>query len=172
MSNCLLLNADANPVSMLPLSTLSWQDAIKYMVLEKATVLEWHDNWIVRSANWETRVPAVMILTEYQKPKSSIRYSKSNVFLRDGYTCQYCGDAVNKKSATLDHILPTSHGGLSTWENSTTACGPCNANKGNNKKIVPKAKPYKPSYFQLVEKRKRMGWDHLSHPSWKNYLEY
>lgn len=172
MAHTLLLNADANPVSMLPLSTLIWQDAIKYMVLEKATVLDWHEDWIVHSQTWSTHVPAVMILTEYQKPKTTIRYSKSNVFLRDGYTCQYCGTDVSKKTATLDHILPTSYGGLSTWENSTTACGPCNANKGNNKKIVPKNKPYKPTYFQLVEKRKKLGWDHIPHPAWKNYLEY
>lgn len=172
MSSTLLLNADGSPISILPLSSLSWQDAIKYMVLEKATVLEWHKDWIVHSQNWSTAVPAVMILSEYQKKKTTIRYSKSNVFLRDNYTCQYCGDAVNKKTATLDHILPTSHGGTSTWENTTTACGPCNANKGNNKKIVPKAKPYKPTYFQLVDKRKKLGWDYIPHPAWKNYLEY
>ena len=172
MSNCLLLNADASPVSMLPLSTLSWQDAIKYMVLEKAVVLEWHDEWIVNSQTWSTPVPAVMILTTYQKKKTAIRYSKSNVFLRDNYTCQYCGTSVNRKTATLDHILPTSHGGTSTWENSTTACGPCNANKGNDKKIVPKNKPFKPTYFQLVDKRKKLGWDYIPHPAWKKYLEY
>lgn len=172
MAHTLLLNSDAAPVSTLPLSTLNWQDSIKYMVLEKATVLEWYDDWIVRSQNWETRIPAVMILSEYQKKKTTIRFSKSNVFLRDDYTCQYCGISVNRKTATLDHILPISHGGLTSWENSTTACGPCNAKKGNNKKIVPLSKPYRPNYFQLVEKRKRMGWEHLPHPSWKNYLEY
>lgn len=172
MANVLLLNADAAPVSLLPLSTLGWQDAIKYLVLEKATPLEWYDNWIVHSQSWSTPVPAVMMLTEYQKPKSTIRYSKANVFLRDDYTCQYCGTKVNKATATLDHILPTSHGGKTTWDNSTTACGPCNANKGNDRRIVPKSKPYKPTYFQLVNKRKALGWDYIPHPSWKNYLEY
>jgi 5-methylcytosine-specific restriction endonuclease McrA len=166
---CLVLNADAAPVSMLPLSTISWEEAIRYLVTDKAIVLEWYDDWVVHSANWETNVPAVMILKEYQKKKTTIRYSKQNVFLRDEYTCQYCGTDVSKKSATLDHILPTSHGGKSTWENSTTACGPCNANKGNNKKIVPKSKPYKPNYFQLADKRKKMLWD-FQHPSWANYL--
>lgn len=172
MNSTLLLNTDGSPVSMLPISTLNWQDAIKYMVLQKATVLEWYDNWIVHSQKWSTAVPAVMILTEYQKKKTAVRYSKSNVFLRDEYTCQYCGDDVSKKTATLDHILPTSHGGRSTWENTTTACGPCNAEKGNDKRIVPKNKPYKPNYFQLVEKRKRLGFNGLAHPAWKNYLEY
>ena len=166
----LMLNADGAPVSWLPLSTISWEEAVKYMVLEKATVLDWYDNWIVHSANWETQVPAVMILREYEKRKTAIRYSKHNVFLRDGYICQYCGDDVSRKTATLDHVLPVSHGGKTTFENTVTACGPCNANKGNNKKIVPKVKPFKPTYFQLVEKRKKQHWD-MPHPAWKNYLE-
>jgi len=166
----LMLNADGAPVSWLPLSTISWEEAVKYMVLEKATVLDWYDNWIVHSANWETQVPAVMILRDYEKRKTSIRFSKHNVFLRDGYICQYCGEDVSKKTATLDHVLPVSHGGKTTFENTVTACGPCNANKGNNKKIVPKVKPFKPTYFQLVEKRKKQHWD-MPHPAWKNYLE-
>jgi 5-methylcytosine-specific restriction endonuclease McrA len=140
------------------------------MVLEKATVLEFYEDWIVHSASWQTQGPAVMILREYEKRKATIRYSKQNVFLRDNYECQYCGDDVSKKTATLDHVLPVSHGGKTTFENTVTACGPCNAAKGNNKKIVPVKKPYKPNYFQLVEKRKNQKWD-MQHPSWANYLE-
>jgi 5-methylcytosine-specific restriction endonuclease McrA len=165
-----MLNADGAPVSWLPLSIISWEEAIKYMVLEKAEVLDWYEDWIVHSQTWETQVPAVMILRDYEKRKISIRFSKHNVFLRDGYVCQYCGDDVSKKTATLDHVLPVSHGGKTTFENTVTACGPCNASKGNNKKIVPKVKPFKPTYFQLVEKRKKQHWD-IPHPAWKNYLE-
>jgi 5-methylcytosine-specific restriction endonuclease McrA len=169
MSSTLLLNADGAPISWLPLSTISWEEAIKFMVLEKATVLESYDDWVVHSANWETQVPAVMILREYEKRKTAIRYSKHNVFLRDGYTCQYCGDDVSRKTATLDHVLPVSHGGKTTFENTVCACATCNANKGNDRKIVPKHKPFKPTYFQLVEKRKKQAWD-LPHPAWANYL--
>lgn len=169
MSDCLILNTDGAPVSHLPLSVINWQEAIKYMVLEKAVVLAWHDDWIVHSQNWETKVPAVIMLKEYMKKKSSIRYSKQNVFLRDGYTCQYCGTKVNKKTATLDHVVPTSHGGKSTFENATTACAPCNANKGNNKKIVPKTKPHKPTYYELVEKRRLMPFE-MRHPEWALYI--
>jgi len=165
----LMLNADGAPISYLPLSTISWEDAIKYLVLDKATPLEFYEDWVVHSATWETAVPSVMILKEYEKRKTGIRFSKHNVFLRDGYVCQYCGDDVSKKTATLDHVLPVSHGGKTTFENTVCACANCNANKGNNKKIVPKAKPYKPNYFQLVEKRKKLSWD-LPHPSWEAYL--
>jgi 5-methylcytosine-specific restriction endonuclease McrA len=163
------LNADASPVSLLPLSTISWEEAIRYLVSDKATVLEWYDNWVVRSEKWSTPVPAVMILKEYQKKKTTVRFSKANVFLRDGFICQYCNETVNNKTATLDHVLPVSHGGTTTFENCTTACAHCNASKGNNKKIVPKNKPYKPTYFQLAEKRKKMDW-HVPHPSWNDYL--
>ena len=169
MSDCLLLNTDGQPVSLLPMSTLTWQDAIKYIVLDKATVLEWHEDWIVRSARWETPVPAVLMLKEYMKPKISVRFTKSNVFLRDLYTCQYCGDNVNRKTATLDHVLPVSHGGKTTYENCVTACGPCNSSKGNNKKIKPKKAPHRPGYFELVERRKRMPFD-LKHPEWAVYI--
>ena len=167
--SCLILNTDGGPVSMLPLSTVNWQEAIRYLVTDKGTVLEWYDNWVVHSARWETRVPAVMILNEYQKKKTAIRFSKANVFLRDDYTCQYCGVNVTRTTATLDHVVPISHGGRTVWENATTACGPCNARKGNNKKIVPQRAPYKPNYFQLVEKRKKMKWD-FQHPSWETYV--
>lgn len=155
---------------MLPLSTIGWEEAIRYLVTDKAVVLEWYDDWTVHSQRWETKVPAVMMLKEFQKKKTTVRFSKQNVFLRDGYRCVYCEAELNRKTATLDHVLPSSHGGKTVWENCVTACGPCNASKGNNKKIVPKNKPYKPSYFQLADKRKRMKWD-LQHPSWANYLE-
>lgn len=169
MGSTLVLNTDGTPVSMLPLSVIPWEEAIRYMVLEKAVVLEWHEDWIVHSARWETQVPAVIMLKEYMKKKTGVRFSKSNVFLRDGYKCVYCETPVGKREATLDHVLPTSHGGKTTFENCVTACGPCNANKGNNKKIVPKFKPTRPSYFQLVEKRKKMPFD-VAHESWKMYL--
>ncbi len=170
MSDTLLLNADGAPVSFLPLSTLTWQDAIKYMVLDKAHVLAWHDNWIVHSANWETAVPSILILREYMKPKSTIRFSKGNVFLRDNYTCAYCSDHLEKKNCTLDHVLPTSLGGKTTFENCVTACGPCNAGKGNNKKIVPKYKPHKPDFYELVNKRKKMSFQ-LRFEEWRDYVQ-
>ena len=166
----LLLNADMQPISLLPLSIVDWQEAIGYMVLDKAEVLEWHEDWIVRSARWETRVPAVLLLKEYQKPKNTMRLSKRNVFLRDEYVCQYCGTAVNDQTATLDHVHPVSQGGKTTWENSTTACKPCNYKKAAHVgKFKPKQMPYKPHFWDLAEKRRRKGY-HLAHPSWAGYL--
>ena len=165
----LILNTDAAPVSVLPLSIVCWEEAVRYLVADKVTVLEWYDNWIVRSEKWETRVPAVMMLKEFQKKKTTVRFSKQNVFLRDKFTCQYCGISVDRKTATLDHVVPVSHGGKTTWENAVCACARCNSTKGNNKKIVPKIKPFKPNYFQLADNRKTMSWE-CQHPSWQYYL--
>ena len=165
----LLLNADMQPVSLLPLSIVDWQESIRYLVLNKVEVLEWHDDWVVHSANWQTRVPAVVMLHDYQKPKSTMRLSKRNIFLRDEYLCQYCGTHVTDQSATLDHVLPVSKGGKTTWENSATACKPCNYRKAASTNMKPTRAPYKPHFWDLVEKRRKRGF-HLAHPSWAVYL--
>jgi 5-methylcytosine-specific restriction endonuclease McrA len=166
----LLLNADLQPISLLPLSIVDWQEAIRYMVLDKVEVLDWHDDWIVRSARWQTKVPAVMMLKTYQKPKYTMRLSKRNIFLRDEYRCQYCGVAVTDLTATLDHVHPVSLGGKTTWENSTTACKPCNYRKANHiGKMKPTRLPYKPHFWDLVAKRKSKGYS-MAHPSWAYYL--
>ena len=164
----LLLNADMQPVSLLPLSTVDWQEAIRYLVLDKVEVLEWHDNWMVHSANWETRVPAVIMLREYQKPKSTMRLSKRNIFLRDEYVCQYCGTHVSDQTATLDHVHPVSQGGKTTWENSVTACKPCNYRKGS-KLQKPIRAPFKPDYYSLINQWKNKPIRHI-HPGWLKYL--
>ena len=165
----LLLNADMQPVSLLPLSTVDWQEAIRYMVLDKVEVVAWYEDWTVHSARWQTQVPAVIMLKEYQKPKNYARLSKRNVFLRDRYICQYCGVNCKGADVTLDHVQPISMGGKNTWVNLTTACRPCNYKKSNKTKMKPKSAPHKPDFWELVEKRRSMGF-HYNHPSWKDYL--
>lgn len=170
MADTLVLNADGLPVSVLPLSVIPWQESIKYMVLEKANVLHWHDNWIVRSAHWETPVPSVIMLREYMKAKTTVRFSRANVYLRDNGICQYCGTHIERKDSTLDHVLPTSKGGKTTWENTVTACGPCNADKADKTQgWKPRVKPYKPDYYDLVNKRKKLPF-HVRHEDWLQFI--
>lgn len=170
MSDTLVLNADGMPVSVLPLSTIPWQEAIRYMVLDKANVLSWHDNWIVHSASWETPVPSVIMLREYLKSKTTVRFSRANVHLRDDGICQYCGTPVDRKVATLDHVHPISKGGKTTWENTVTACGPCNADKADKTHThKPLRKPYKPDYYELANKRKKLPF-HIKHEDWRQFL--
>lgn len=172
MGDTLLLNANAQPVSFLPLSAIQWKEAILYMYHDKCTVLDWYDDWMVRSPSWETRVPAVIMLKEYMRVKTGVRFSKSNVYLRDQYLCQYCGIGVTRKEATLDHVVPISRGGRTNFENIVTACGPCNFAKGNRvgPEWRPRAKPHHPGYWELVRKRKQLPFE-VRHPSWRQWLD-
>ena len=169
MSDVLVLNADAQPVSYLPLSAVQWKEAITYMYLDKCDVLEWYDDWIVSSANWETRVPAVIMLKEFQRRRRTPRFSKTNLYLRDLYTCQYCNNNFPRKELTMDHVRPISLGGKTNWENIVAACEPCNTRKGNKMKMKPKRMPYRPDYWELVNNRKQLEID-VRHPSWRNWI--
>jgi 5-methylcytosine-specific restriction endonuclease McrA len=169
VSDVLVLNADAQPVSYLPLSAVQWKEAITYLWLDKCDVLEWYDDWVVRSSSWETRVPAVIMLKEFQRRRRTPRFSKTNLYLRDLYTCQYCDTPQPRRLLTLDHVVPLSKGGKTNWENIVAACGPCNTLKGNKTKMKPKRMPYQPDYWELVNKRKQLDID-VRHPSWSNYL--
>jgi 5-methylcytosine-specific restriction endonuclease McrA len=171
MAATLLLNADGAPVGYMPLSTLTWEDAIRYMVLDKADVLIYHDNWIVRSATWETAVPSVMMLRDYMKPKTAVRFSRTNVYLRDHGQCQYCGERISRNESTLDHVIPVSKGGKTIWENCTTACAPCNSSKSDaTKGWKPKVKPYKPDFYELVNKRKKEAFN-VRYTEWLQFIQ-
>jgi len=169
MADTLLLNRDGQPVSLLPLSAISWQDAIKYICLDRVTVLEWYDDWVVSSPTWETKVPAVIILKDYIKSKHTPRFSKYNVSLRDRFTCQYCGTDVQKTDVTMDHVMPSSKGGKTEWTNIVASCRSCNTKKGNELGWKPLRKPHVPSYYELAAIRKELPFD-IGHPSWRDYL--
>lgn len=170
MSDTLLLNQDGQPVSVLPLSTLTWQEAIKYLCLDRVTVLEWYDDWIVSSPTWETRVPAVMMAKEFVRRSRRPRFSRHNIYLRDQFTCQYCGVQFQKHLLTLDHVKPASKGGAASWENLVAACQPCNHQKADQTRgWKPINQPYQPTYYQLAANRKHIPFE-IKHPSWRDYL--
>jgi 5-methylcytosine-specific restriction endonuclease McrA len=170
VSDTLLLNADGQPVDYLPLSIINWKQAVMYMYHDKCTVMDWYDDWMVRSPSWETKVPAVIMLKDYLRRTKRVRFSRSNMYLRDMYTCQYCAVEFPKSQLTLDHVQPVSRGGQTTWENSVTACNPCNSRKGNRMDVRPNNKPYRPGYYELVRKRKQMEIQ-VRHPSWYQWLD-
>ena len=170
MPNTLLLNADAQPMSLVPLSAIDWQSAIRYIWLDKVKVLHEYENWQIHSPTHTMNVPAVIMLNEYWQPKSRVRFNRKWVFLRDNYTCQYCGNNLNVGECTIDHVVPVSKGGKTTWHNVVTACYPCNNNKGNNSKIRPKIDPEMPNYWMLANNRKKKSWQ-VPHESWLNYID-
>jgi 5-methylcytosine-specific restriction endonuclease McrA len=165
----LVLNADGAPISLLPISTVPWKEAILYIYHDKCDVLEWYDDWMVHSPSWETKVPAVIMLKTYLRRNTSVRFSKTNVYLRDQYSCQYCGTGVNNNTATMDHVTPLSKGGKTNWENIVTACSPCNTAKSDRGHMKPKYAPYKPGYYELVRKRKMLPFN-IRHESWPKWL--
>ena len=168
MSDVLLLNSDYNPISILPLSVVDWQHAVKLLFLDRISVIEEYDNWEIRSEYLTMKVPCVCVTKEYFRYKKAVKFSRSNLFLRDLYQCQYCGDTFDHKDLTLDHVIPRAHGGKTTWENSVTACKSCNSKKGH-KLQKPLREPFKPDHFHLINKWKSRPVQ-VRHPSWYQYL--
>ena len=80
------------------------------------------------------RVPRVILLVSYDRvPRRQVRFSRFNVFARDKNTCQYCGRRFSRSELNLDHVIPRSQGGLSTWENIVCSCLRCNRVKGGRR---------------------------------------
>ena len=127
--NCpaLVLNADFRPLSYYPLSIWCWQDAIKAVFLDRVNIISEYDT-LVRSPSFEMRLPSVVSLKSYVKPTRFPAFTRFNVFLRDRFTCQYCGE---REDLTFDHVIPRARGGVTTWENVVAACSACNLRKAD-----------------------------------------
>jgi len=118
-------------VSFQTIDVISWQRAICLEMFEKVDVLEYYDAFAY-SAYAAYFIPAVIKVRKYVKQRghtcSAVSLSRRNVFIRDNFTCQYCG---SREHLTIDHVKPASKGGPWTWTNLTTACAPCNTKKGD-----------------------------------------
>lgn len=123
----LLLNS-----SYEPLKIISWQKAFILWFHEKVEILE-HHSVVARSTHHHYLIPAVLRLKRYirQKNITRVRFCRENVYLRDNFTCQYCGTKYSTKELTLDHVIPASKAGLKNWFNVVAACRPCNQKKAN-----------------------------------------
>ena len=112
-----------------PLTYCNVERAITLVYLNRAESVR-DSNLVVRSISSIFKVPLVIRLL-YKTARRFIpvlKYSRKNIHVRDNFTCQYCGHV---KEISIDHILPVSRGGKSTWENTVTACQKCNSKKGN-----------------------------------------
>ena len=167
MRDTLLLNADGNPLSVAPLSTLTWQESIKLVWLDRINVLEWHENWQVHSPNITMTVPSVIMTREFVKQRVNTSLNRSNVYLRDNYICQYCKQMFSYKDLTLDHVIPKSKGGKTEWSNIVSACRKCNNDKASHTHIKPYKQPRKPDFLQLVN---GVNTVHIDHEIWLKYI--
>ena len=128
-SRVLLLNC-----SYEPLGTISVARAICLAIREAVFVEEYDADRILRSVNTRFRVPSVVRLRAYVNVRKRRRASgakRLRIYVRDRFTCQYCGKRKGADELTLDHITPRAQGGKSTAENLVTACAPCNGRKAD-----------------------------------------
>lgn len=167
----LILNKDGNPLCMFPLSIVSWQTAIKLVALEKVVTIKEYNDWVVSSPTTKINVPSIVMTTEYVKWNHKTKFSRSNVYIRDNFSCQYCGKQFDAEVLTLDHVVPKSHGGKTNWTNISTACKKCNNAKGNESHMRPIKMPHKPSYFELVARRQEYPIT-IREEEWKYYLPW
>lgn len=168
----LVLNADYRPLSYFPLSLWPWQEAVKSVFLNRVNVVSEYDR-VIRSPSLEFRLPSVISLKEFVSTARTPAFTRFNVFLRDRFTCQYCGRRFPTHELTFDHVVPRSWGGRTTWENVVTACAACNLRKSNR---TPKTasmpllrSPRAPTHHMLQDVGRAFPPNFL-HESWRDYL--
>ncbi len=114
-----------------PMKVLRWQDAVKMRYERVADVVAEYDAEISSpSVTW--KVPAVLRLRKLERSdKRAIKFSRVNVYQRDGYRCQYCRKKFAARELSYDHVVPRAAGGRTSWTNIVTACLACNTRKGS-----------------------------------------
>lgn len=169
----LVLNADYRPLSYFPLSLWNWQTVIKAVFLDRVHIVAEYDR-VVHAPSLELRLPSVIALKKYVRPARHPAFTRFNLFLRDSFTCQYCGTAQKDGAdLTFDHVVPRAFGGRTTWDNVTAACAPCNLRKGGRTPaqalMPPLAWPAQPTVQQLLANGRAFPPNYL-HGSWRDYL--
>lgn len=112
-----------------PLTVISWKRAIRMQILQKVEVVETYERE-VRSVRVAIKLPSVVRLVgAFALRPKHVKFSRQNVLARDRWRCQYCGEHRPANQLTLDHVIPRSRGGPTSWENIVTACKACNHQK-------------------------------------------
>jgi 5-methylcytosine-specific restriction endonuclease McrA len=165
----LVLNADFRPLSYFPLSLWPWQDAIKAAFLDRVMIVAEYQT-VVHSPSISMRLPSVVVLRDYVKPARYPAFTRFNLFLRDQFSCQYCGA---RGEMTFDHVLSRSRGGRTTWENVVAACSRCNLKKANltlrQAGMALNRPPRRPDASELQNKGRGFPPNYL-HDSWMDFL--
>jgi 5-methylcytosine-specific restriction endonuclease McrA len=106
----LLFAGKASVVDVVDYAVFTWDEWSKVPAQEGEPV--------IHTSNANIKLPEVIVLSNYDKlPKKGMKLTKRNIFLRDNFTCQYSGKTVNTKTADIDHIIPKSRGGTTSWDN-------------------------------------------------------
>jgi 5-methylcytosine-specific restriction endonuclease McrA len=164
----LVLNASYEPINV-----CAARRAL-VLVLKGVAIAEEHAAFHVHSSRQTLRLPSVIRLTEYRRiPLQSRALSRKNILMRDRYTCQYCSKSPPAVELTLDHVVPRSRAGETSWENLVACCHHCNNRKGNR---TPEEAGMKlarvPRPFSLHTSRHLMRLLGKSDDQWRKYLFY
>jgi 5-methylcytosine-specific restriction endonuclease McrA len=159
----LVLNRNWQPVNVATVArslTMLWNETAKVVDPEDFRLYSWSD-WarlepregepMIRAVTFRLRVPEVITLTRYDRYReAAVTFSRRNILKRDHATCQYCGVQPGSEELTIDHVVPRSLGGTTTWENCVLACVACNAKKANRTperaNMALRRKPFRPSW--------------------------
>lgn len=169
-TSVLVLNASYEAINI-----CNTRRALK-MVFKGTAQTEEASDAVLHSPSAVMQVPHVIRLVKYVNvPRSVVKFSRKNVLVRDRHRCQYCRQEFPTALLTLDHVIPLSRGGTTTWENVVTACKKCNNKKGN--RLVSEVKmrlerqPKTPSILTYLQLNRSSGYHGRGyHPSWKKYL--
>ncbi len=168
MELTLLLNSTYEP-----LRVINWKKAITLLCQGKVEVLEVYEREI-RGVSITFKLPSVLRLLTLVRIKNQqkvVKFSRSNIFARDRYCCQYCGGKFKVNELTFDHVIPISRGGKKSWENIVTGCIPCNNRKSGRTpeeagmRLI--RKPVKPKWSPSVTIT--IGFRNAPE-SWRDYL--
>jgi len=164
----LVLNASYEPINI-----CAARRAL-VLVLKGVAAPEEFSSLLLHSARSVVKLPSVIRLLEYRRiPHQTRALSRKNILMRDRYTCQYCARMLPSGELTLDHVIPRSRSGETTWENLVACCHPCNNQKGNRTpeeaglKLVRQPRP-----FSLHTSRHLMRLLARSDDQWQKYLFY
>lgn len=145
----------------------SWREVSQL----RAEAKQPHEDW-VRAVSFQIQVPRVIRLLQFDRlPKRQLRLSRRSVLARDEHTCQYCGRQFPSRQLSLDHVIPRSCGGTTTWENVVCACLECNVKKGGRTPKGAKMKlvrhPVKPRHNPVL----LMKLSNPKYESWRTWLD-
>jgi len=162
----LVLNASYEPINI-----CAARRAL-VLVLKGVAMTEEEHGQALHSQRVAFRLPSVIRLLEYRRiPHQTRALSRKNILLRDRNTCQYCGEVLPASELTLDHVVPRSRGGSSTWENLVACCHSCNRRKGNRFVQETDMKLLRePRTFSLHTSRHLMRMIGRSDAKWRKYL--
>ena len=145
----------------------SWCELSQLASLDKQTGEDF-----LKAVDFEIKVPRIVRLTRFDRmPVQTVRFNRRNLFARDDYRCQYCGKTEPVHKLSLDHVVPRSHGGATTWENIVCSCLRCNSRKGGRTPQQARMKllthPVKPRFNPLMTQ----SVDDPRYESWKTFLQ-